>query len=78
MIDLKNITLKGSVVSATVIIIQTHPEQFEITVDIKEQQVISCSRECTDMYVCQAIAKLVNLYKEYGTHMPKTSQSVWY
>lgn len=38
MIDLKNITKNGNLISAVVIISQTHPEKFELTVDINEQK----------------------------------------
>lgn len=78
MIDLKNITKKGSLISAVVIISQTHPEKFELTVDLNEQKIVNCSREKIDTFVAQAVAKLVKLSEECGSNIPKESQSVWY
>ena len=78
MIDLKNITKNGNLISAVVIISQTHPEKFEITVDVYEQKIVSCSRKEIDSFVAKALAKLVKLSEEYGTNIPKESQSVWY
>lgn len=78
MIDLKNITKNGNLISAIVIISQTHPEKFELTVDVYEQKIVSCSREKMDTFVAQAVAKLVKLSEECGANIPKESQSVWY
>ena len=78
MIDLKNITKNGNLISAVVIISQTHPEKFELTVDINEQKIVSCSRKQIDTFVAQAVAKLVKISEECGTDIPKESQSVWY
>lgn len=78
MIDLKNITKTGSVIRAIVIISKTHPEKFEIEVDLKEQRIIKCTREEMDSFVAQAVAKLVKLSEESGDNIPKESQSVWY
>lgn len=78
MIELRNIIKHGSLISAAVTIVQTHPEKFTIEVDTAEQQIVSCSREKIDTYVAQAVAKLVSLAEEYGEKIPKESQSVWY
>ena len=78
MIDLKNITKEGNVIKALVIISQTHPEQFEIEVDIKEQKILRCTRNIIDSFVANAVAKLVRISEESGDSIPKESQSVWY
>ena len=78
MIRLENIERIGNIIKAHVQICQTHPEYFDIVVDLKEEQIVKCTREI-DMFVAQALAKLVNLADEYGdTPIPKKATSVWY
>lgn len=72
MIRLENI------IKAHVQICQMEPEYFDIEVDLQEENIVSCTREL-DMFVAQALAKLVNLADEYGdTPIPKKATSVWY
>lgn len=78
MIDLKEIEKIGNIIKAHVIISQTHPEAFDIEIDIQEQKIINCTRASIDSYVAQALAKLVSLYEENGDNIPSESQSVWY
>ena len=78
MIRLENIERIGNIIKAHVQICQTHPEYFDIVVDLKEEQIVKCTREI-DMFVAQALAKLVNLADEYGDKpLPKTEVSAWY
>lgn len=78
MIDLKNIKKSGNVISAHVIISKTHPEEFDITVDIKEQTIINCTRDITDTFVAHALVKLLKLDEESNGNLPKQAQAVWY
>lgn len=78
MIRLENIERIGNIIKAHVQICQMEPEYFDIEVDLQEENIVSCTREM-DMYVAQAIARLVNLADEYGdTPIPKKATSVWY
>lgn len=78
MIRLENIERRGNIIKAHVQICQMEPEYFDIEVDLQEENIVSCTREM-DMYVAQAIARLVNLADEYGdTPIPKKATSVWY
>jgi len=77
MIKLININKQGNIIEADVQIVQTHPEEFKIRVDLREQKIISCSRK-NDMYVIQALAKLIKLSEESGNKIPKQAESVWY
>lgn len=78
MIHLENIERIGNIIKAHVQICQMEPEYFDIEVDLQEENIVSCTREM-DMYVAQAIARLVNLADEYGdTPIPKKATSVWY
>ena len=77
-IRVKNIEVIGKIIRAHVQMWQTHPEYFDIVVDLKEEQIVKCTREI-DMFVAQALAKLVNLADEYGDKpLPKTEVSAWY
>lgn len=78
MIDLKNITKEGNIIKAHVIISQTHPEQFDLEVDVREQKILKCTRKNIDTFVAQALAKLVKISEESGDNIPKEAQSVWY
>ena len=78
MIRLENIERIGNLIKAHVQICQMEPEYFDIEVDLQEEYIVSCMRK-TDMFVAQALAKLVNLADEYGdTPIPKKATSVWY
>ena len=78
MIRLEEIEKKGNIIKAHVQICQMEPEYFDIEVDLQEENIVSCTRE-VDMFVAQALAKLVNLADEYGdTPIPKKATSVWY
>ena len=78
MIRLENIERIGNLIKAHVQICQMEPEYFDIEVDLQEENIVSCTREM-DMYVTQAIARLVKLADEYGdTPIPKKATSVWY
>lgn len=78
MIRLENIERIGNLIKAHVQICQMKPEYFDIEVDLQEENIVSCTREM-DMFVAQALAKLVNLADEYGdTPIPKKATSVWY
>lgn len=78
MLDLKNIIKEGNIIKAHVIISQTHPEQFDIEVDVKEQKIVKCTREDIDTFVAHALAKIIKLSEESGDSLPKESQSIWY
>lgn len=77
MIKLKNINKHGNIIEADVQIVQTHPEEFKIKVDLREQKIVSCSRK-NDTFVIQALAKLIKLSEESGNKIPKQAESVWY
>ena len=77
MLKLKNIKRQGNNISADVQIVNTHPEDFKIRVDLKEQRITECTRE-KDMFVIQALAKLVKLSEECGSKIPAQAESVWY
>ena len=78
MIRLENIERIGNIIKAHVQICQMEPEYFDIEVDLQEENIVSCTREM-DMFVAQALAKLVNLADEYGDKpLPKTEVSAWY
>lgn len=78
MIRLENIVRIGNIIKAHVQICQMEPEYFDIEVDLQEENLVNCTRDM-DMYVAQAIAKLVNLADEYGDKpIPKKATSVWY
>lgn len=77
MIKLVNIIKEGNIIKAKVIIQGTHPEEFDIEVDLEERKIIKCTRECTDTFVANALAKLVRL-SESGDKIPKEAHAVWY
>lgn len=77
MLKLRNIDCQGNDITAEVQIVKTHPEEFKIRVDLKEQRITDCTRE-RDMYVMQALAKLVKLSEENGNKIPAQAETVWY
>lgn len=77
MIKLKNITINKSVIEADVDIVTTNKQTFKIAVDVREQLIVNCTRS-DDMFVFQALAKLIKLYEENGSNIPSNSESVWY
>lgn len=79
MIKLRKIKREGNLISANVEVCQTHPEFFDITIDVVEEKIVKTTRKTTDMCVGQAIAKLVNIAKTYSpSNTPKEESSVWY
>jgi len=78
MINLKNISKIGNILSATVITVEAHPKTFEIAVDIVEKKLVKNTYGKIDMNVGMAMSKLIKLSEECCGSMPKESQSVWY
>ena len=79
LIKLEKITRNGNIISALITIMQTHPETFTIEVDVVEQRIVNCSRDnLTDMYVIQALAKIIKLSEESGDYLPQSTISAWY
>lgn len=78
MIKLENIKIDGNIISAVVTTVETHSQTFKISIDIKEERLISCTKNTRDSYVYQAMGKLIQLYHENSRNMPKKAESVWY
>ena len=77
MIKLRNIKIDNNIIEADVDIVATDKQTFKIEVDVKKQVIVKCTRK-DDMFVFQALAKLVKLYEENGNKLPSKSESIWY
>ncbi len=78
MLKLSNIKKKGTIISADVVTVETQPQKFRCSIDVKTQQTLEPILNTYNQYVNMAAGKLYMLYMEYGNKLPSYSECVWF